>query len=230
MHIVSRVIVIFLTTFQFHYANAWNIRQFFVPKNKNNERQQSYELMQLLLAKDQQALDKLLLSTTEYSINNKPVSRLSIKNNVIGCWQVGAINGLPSWQKYAKILTLLKPKNIQNRNFQFFSSNGSFSNVSEYFGSDFFAFTEGTYSFQEETQAFGSSSRLQLNATVNRIVVSVLGASFAVRVSGRGLVAVLYGDAVKRVVESEQGVQALQIKVPFPREYDKYPSLKIFSS
>jgi len=225
--VISSVIVIFLT-FHFHYANSWNIRQIFVPK-LNIEQRQSYELAQLLLTNDQKALDKLLLDTIS-SINEPAASRLSITNNVIGCWQVGAINGRPSWQNYAKILTVLKPKKTQNRNFQFFSSNGSFSNVSEYFGSDFFAFTEGTFSLQEDSQRIGSPSCLKLNATVNRIVLTILGTSFTVNVSGRGVVTVLYGDAVKRVVESEQGAQALQIKVPFPREYDKYPRLKIFSS
>lgn len=223
------ITVVIYTILKLNFVNSWNIRNFFFPMNKINKQKQSNKLEELLITNDRAALDKLLFSTLTL-IDKPAISRLTVANNVVGCWQVGAVNGLPSWQKYSKVLTILKPKNVQNRNFQFFSSNGSFSNVAEYFGPDFFAFTEGTFSIEPAKQVADSSSRLKLTAAVNRIVLSCFGNSFSVNVSGKGVVTVLYGDASKRVVESEQGAQALQIRVPFPREFEKYPALKIYSS
>ena len=196
---------------------------------KNSDLNRANSKQSLLINKENEPALNLLLNNI---VNDKSLfaaasssqrkKRLSL-NNVVGCWQVGAIKGQPSWQKYSKLLTILKPENIQNRNFQFFSINGNFSNLSEYWGTDVFAYTEGTFSpiLSRESNA----PNLKLKASVNRIVLSIFGLSIRIKVSGSGIVNVLYADEEKRVVESEEGAQVLQVKVSFPQEYSKYSSL-----
>ena len=71
-------------------------------------------------------------------------------------------------------------------------------NLSEYVGSNFFAYTEGTYKVS-------ASDRRKIVASVDSVILVALGYKVRLNVTGSGLVNVLYSDGIKRVLQSEEG-------------------------
>lgn len=140
--------------------------------------------------------------------------------DLAGCWQVvpgvvGEGRPEPNWKQYSRVLGAL---GTANRNFQYFSSprgvggeSRAFVNLSEFFGSSVFAYTEGTYA--------PLKTKGQLEATVTAINVRFLGLQLRINVGGKGVVSVRYADKRQRVFENEDGAVVLQEKVEIPKEY-----------
>lgn len=134
---------------------------------------------------------------------------------VSGCWQVVKFDetAAPAWTRYSKALSMLSK--TQNRNFQIFSTNGSFVNLSEYNGEKFFATASGDYT---------------INKTEKRVVANVKSVKLIVGdrvlltlpVTGQGLVRILYADDKFRVFGNENDALVLQTKVQCPKEYTRF--------
>ena len=131
------------------------------------------------------------------------------KKQLTGIWEVKETGKKePSWRKYSRILSTLKRGQIQreNRNFQAFDESGSFTNLSEYAGTNFFAYTKGSYSIEDFKKG-------QVAASVSKIIIVALGKEFEINVDGVGAIQVQYVDDSKRVFKSEENARVLQEKV-----------------
>ena len=144
---------------------------------------------------------------------------------LVGAWQVVCTKpgpkGEPKWVKYSRFLG--GPTDRKNRDFQIFSSDGSFINLSEYISSVFFATASGSY----EIQPMGSIP--QVVATVDNVRIHVgYGStnrrSLSLGVRGKGYVTIRYLDSINglRIFENEDGAQVLQQLVSVPVEYTAF--------
>jgi len=175
--------------------------------------------------------------------------------NIQGCWQVKRTLLEPQWTKYSKALeltkfnflnkkrdknktlgekrtTTTKSNQKQNRNFQIFKEE-KFINLSEYWGSSFYATAAGTYTIvekQKETSPFSQASNkkkkmksppLQLIARVTRVDVHLWGFRLKLNIQGNGIVNALYCKNDLRVFRNEDGAIAIQelCRDGIPEEY-----------
>ena len=140
------------------------------------------------------------------------------KSDINGCWKVIKTIKSPEWTKYSNVLSLGQ----SNRNFQIFDGKtNNFINLSEYYGSRFYATASGTYSPRSS-----SSSGSKIDARVDRIDINVFGLKFKLNVSGDGVVNALHctsgsssGSGRIRVFQNEDGAIAIQESYPLPTEY-----------
>ena len=164
--------------------------------------------------------NKKLMSKVTFldSIEEDQKAAIRSVKQLTGVWEVRSTGKkAPSWQKYSKVLgSLNKGKDRrENRNFQAFDESGSFTNLSEYIGMNFFAYTQGTYEITDAKEG-------QIAASVSKIIVVLLGKQFEISVMGVGAIQVQYIDREKRVFKSEEEARVLQEKVDIntlPEEY-----------
>lgn len=154
--------------------------------------------------------DELRLIEMIDELQAEKSNRRSSVKSLEGAYQVLTTTGRPSWTKYSEKLVLQK----KSRNFQIFSNtdNNAFVNLSEY-GFGCFATASGTYEkSKQEPNTF--------LATVDRVSIH-LGSKFElpINVKGSGVISLLYSDTELRVIESEEGAQAIQRPIDPPEEY-----------
>ena len=145
------------------------------------------------------------------------------KSDVNGCWKVLRTINSPNWTKYSNFLGVGQ----NNRNFQIFDeTTGNFINLSEYYGSKFYATASGTYSPRNGRSRSSSSSskRFLLDARVSRVDINVFGLKIKLNVSGDGVVNALHCTGSSRssrvrVFENEDGAVAIQERCSLPLEY-----------
>jgi hypothetical protein len=134
---------------------------------------------------------------------------------VAGCWKVVKFDesAAPAWTKYSNVLSVFS--STRNRNFQIFSSNGSFVNLSEYNGDAFFATASGDYVINKaDKRVIATVKSVKLNSG-NRVLLTL-------PVTGQGLVRILYADDKFRVLGNEKDALVLQTKVLCPPEYKRF--------
>ena len=178
--------------------------------------------------------------------------------DIQGCWQVKRTLLEPQWKKYSNIFGVLgnirfrlkafldnieniskEEKNsnvaitttaLSNRNFQIFKDD-KFINLSEYWGSSFYATAAGSYQVVQKEkksnfipQAWNNNDKkppLQLTARVSRVDIHLRGFQFKLNIQGDGIVNALYCKNNLRIFRNEDGAIAIQEFCPdgIPVEY-----------
>jgi hypothetical protein len=154
-------------------------------------------------------------------IQRAPPPSVVVRNReaLCGAWEVVCTRpgpkGEPQWVKYSKSLSTFSRRPSSNRNFQIFSKDGTFVNLSEYISSFLYATASGTY-----TLNLPAGTVPQVTATVTnvRIHVGSPTSALALGVQGTGFVTVRYLDVANglRVFENEDGAQVLQRRLATP--------------
>ena len=152
------------------------------------------------------------------------------RDDLCGAWEVVCTRpgprGEPQWVKYSKFLSSAsggpRQEATVNRNFQLFSPDGTFVNLSEYASTSFYATASGTF-----TLNLPEGTVPQVTATVDNVRVhfGLPAAALSLGVSGTGFVCVRFLDARNglRVFENEDGAQVLQRRLAaVPTEYASF--------
>lgn len=148
----------------------------------------------------------------------EPTSLSIVPEDLYGAWRVCCTRpgpkGEPNWVKYSKALG----QGRNNNDYQIFSLDGSFVNLSEYASANFFATASGKYDLNPP------GSIPQVTATVDSVSIHLINRSVKLGVTGTGFVTVRYLDATNgfRVFENEDGAQVLQQRVDLPKIYGRF--------
>lgn len=140
-------------------------------------------------------------------------------SDLCGAWQVVCTKqgpkGEPNWVAYSNILGRFYK---DNNNYQIFTSDGCFVNLSEYFSNKFFAIASGTYTLNPP------GTIPQVAAEVNNVKLCFGSPhiSLSLGVKGTGFVTIRHLDTKQgfRIFENEDGAQVLQRRVTVPPQYE----------